>query len=87
MDRYEQILLDAAKDTVNVLKEEGYTNKEIGMYLDGMLDGLGERSVEFTKEVEALKEERPILDDLIKNATDKAKDQPSVESPTKDLER
>ena len=27
------------------------------------------------------------LDDLIKNATDKAKDQPTIESPTKDLER
>ncbi len=177
MDNYEQFILDATKDTINVLRaDEGYTNEQVVSYLNEMLEGIGERSPEFVNEIETLKgkfekedifemlgttpskevislaeekgadplrlirdekvldllaekleakadismmkgdmdrigdlpsreedlrlintkldervseltKEPTNLDDLIKNATDKAKDQPTIESPTKDLER
>ena len=86
MDRYEQILLDAAKDTVNALKEEGLSNKEIENSLNDLLKGTGERSPEFTKEIKSLTEKTG-LDDLIKGATDKSNNQTTIEKPTKDLER
>ena len=158
MNYIENVLLEAAKDTIVAMEEHSCPAEEITNYLDKMV---GEnRSEEFKNELEnlktgvleyekenleceieslkydiesldgeymefdeygslvdlrdekyekelnsleeklALKEEKlslvnkeleekepKSLDDLIKNATDKAKDQPSIESPTKDLER
>ncbi len=65
------------------LRDEKY-EKELSS-LEEKLASKEERLNTINKELE--EKEPKSLDDLIKNATDKAKDQPTIESPTKELER
>ena len=55
MDSYEEFLLDATKDSVNVLRGEGSTNEEIVEFLNTATEGIGARSPEFTNEIDTLK--------------------------------
>ena len=55
MDSYEEFLLDATKDSVNVLRGEGSTNEEIVEFLNTATEGIGVRSPEFMNEIDTLK--------------------------------
>ena len=101
MDDFEQVLLEAAKDAFEVLTEDGGDKEEALVTVKEMYDSPN-RSEEFKKELEALKEEKldiPFsdfefdtkeehnLDDLIKGAVEKTEDQPIKNNPVKEMER
>jgi hypothetical protein len=101
MDNYEQVLLEAAKDAFEVLTEDGESKEEALTTIKDMYDSPN-RSEEFKKELEALKEEdleipfsdvdfgkeeKTSLDDLIKSAVEKTEDQPIKNNPVKEMER
>ena len=100
MDNFERTLLEAAKDAFEVLTEDGGNKEEALATVKEMYDSLN-RSEEFKKELEALKEELEIpfsdvdfgeeektsLDDLIKGAVEKTEDQPIKNNPIKEMER
>ena len=101
MDDFEQVLLEAAKDAFEVLTEDGGSKEEALATIKDMYDSPN-RSEEFKKELEALKEEDleipfsdvdfgkeeiTSLDDLIKGAVEKTEDQPIKNNPVKEMER
>lgn len=101
MNDYEQVLLEAAKDAFEVLTEDGGDKEEALVTVKEMYDSPN-RSEEFKKELEALKEEdleipfsdvdfgkeeKTSLDDLIKSAVEKTEDQPIKNNPIKEMER
>ena len=101
MNDYEQVLLEAAKDAFEVLTEDGTSKEEALTTIKDMYDSPN-RSEEFKKELEALKEEdleipfsdvdfgieeKTSLDDLIKGAVEKTEDQPININPVKEMER
>ena len=101
MNDYEQVLLEAAKDAFEVLTEDGTSKEEALTTIKDMYDSPN-RSEEFKKELEALKEEdleipfsdvdfgkeeKTSLDDLIKGAVEKTEDQPIKNNPVKEMER
>ena len=100
MNDYEQVLLEAAKDAFEVLTEDGGDKEEALVTVKEMYDSPN-RSEEFKKELEALKEEdleipfsdvdfgkeeKTSLDDLIKSAVEKTEDQPIKNNPIKEME-
>ena len=101
MDNYEQVLLEAAKDAFEVFTEDGENKEEALATVKEMYDSPN-RSEEFKKELETLKEEdleipfsdvdfgkeeKTSLDDLIKGAVEKTEDQPIKNNPVKEMER
>ena len=101
MDNYEQVLLEAAKDAFEVFTEDGENKEEALATVKEMYDSPN-RSEEFKKELETLKEEdleipfsdvdfgkeeKTSLDDLIKGAVEKTEDQPIKNNPIKEMER
>ena len=90
MDAYQEFILQTAKDTIGTMKEEGKTNEAVLNYLDDLTMIFEEQGVELISEFAKLSKEYEVessLDDLIKNATDKAKEQPLKEEKNFDLER
>ena len=101
MEDFEQTLLEAAKDAFEVLTEDGGNKEEALATVKEMYDSPN-RSEDFKKELEALKEEdleipfsdvdfgkeeKTSLDDLIKGAVEKTEDQPIKNNPVKEMER
>ena len=101
LNELESNILKAVEEGIDVMKDGGFTNKEIETQLDTILDQIGERSDFFKEEIQALKEEKldiPFgdfefdtkeanLDDLIKGAVEKTEDQPIKNNPIKEMER